>query len=171
MHICTNEPTGTTLDQVMACCLFGVRPLTEPILTFLNSTLRNKFKRNMNHSSKLLLTIHFKMSTQCRFKGNMLQQTILKHNILVLHRIPLHFTCVPQLMRIMQISHVKRTFSFSLNSILTERQTLSILFQMNVYRLKMIWTYERLNTNLSKLWYLCWLWGNGWNCSYFRAML
>ena len=43
--------TWSSLVQVMACRLFGAKPLPEPILLIVNRTLGNKFQWNLNLNS------------------------------------------------------------------------------------------------------------------------
>ena len=46
---------GSALVQIMACRLFGTRPLSKPILFFVNWTPRNKFQGNFNQNKKLFI--------------------------------------------------------------------------------------------------------------------
>ena len=48
--------TGPTLVQIMACRLFGAKPLSEPTQTLiLNRTLRKKLQPNLNQNTKLFI--------------------------------------------------------------------------------------------------------------------
>ena len=44
--------TGSALVQIMACRLFDAKPLSEPMLDFVNWTLRNKLQYNFNQNTK-----------------------------------------------------------------------------------------------------------------------
>ena len=70
-HICITRPlivnsshpstaymcqwTVPALVQVMACHLFSAKPLPEPVLTFVNWSLRNKLQWNLNRNTKLFI--------------------------------------------------------------------------------------------------------------------
>ena len=43
---------GSALVQIMACRLFGAKPLSKPMLFFVNWTLRNKLQWNSNQNTK-----------------------------------------------------------------------------------------------------------------------
>ena len=45
----------SALVHIMACRLFGARPLSKPILVIVNWTLRNKLNSNFNQNTKLFI--------------------------------------------------------------------------------------------------------------------
>ena len=47
--------TGSALVQVMACRLFGAKPLPEPMLFFVKWTPGNKFQWNLNQNSVIFI--------------------------------------------------------------------------------------------------------------------
>ena len=57
--------TRTTLVQIMACRLFGAKPLSKPVIV--NWTLENKLQWNLNQNTKLFIhDKHLKMSSSNR---------------------------------------------------------------------------------------------------------
>ena len=46
---------GSALIQIMACCLFGAKPLSKPMLYIANWALRNKFKWSFNQIHHLFI--------------------------------------------------------------------------------------------------------------------
>ena len=46
---------GSALVQIMACRLFGAKPLSKPMLGYSHLALRNKFQLNFNENTKLLI--------------------------------------------------------------------------------------------------------------------
>ena len=56
----TRQWIGSPLVQIMACRLFKAKPLSKPMLGFVNWTLKNKLQWNFNQYTKLF--IHEKAS-------------------------------------------------------------------------------------------------------------
>ena len=46
---------ASILVQTMACCLVGAKPLSQPMLWYLNWTLRNKLQWNFNRNSYIFI--------------------------------------------------------------------------------------------------------------------
>ena len=46
---------GSALVQIMACHLFGTKPLSKPMLGYCHLNLRNKLQWNFNQNTKLLI--------------------------------------------------------------------------------------------------------------------
>ena len=47
--------SGSALVQIMACRLFGVKPLSKPMQVIVNCTLRKKLQWNFNRNTKLFI--------------------------------------------------------------------------------------------------------------------
>ena len=53
-HLCVVEQ-GHSLVQIMSCCLFNAKPLSEPVLEYCWLSLRNKLQRNLNWNSYIFI--------------------------------------------------------------------------------------------------------------------
>ena len=52
---CIRQWIGSALVQIMACRLFGTKPLSKPMQSYCQLDLRNKLKWNFNQNTKLFI--------------------------------------------------------------------------------------------------------------------
>ena len=67
------QRSGSSLVHVMACRLFGAKPLPEPLLLIVNGTHGNKFQRNSNRNSVIFFQENAFENVVCQYGGHFVQ--------------------------------------------------------------------------------------------------
>ena len=68
------QRSESSLVQVMACRLFGAKPLPEPLLLIVNRTHGNKFQRNSNRNSVIFSQENAFENVVCQYGGHFVQR-------------------------------------------------------------------------------------------------
>ena len=62
---------GSALVQIVACRLFGAKPLSKPMLVIVNWTLTNKLQWNFNQNTKLFIHENASQNIVCEMTANL----------------------------------------------------------------------------------------------------